>query len=108
MHFLKLNDNLLFSEGEAFMIDEIKKIFYFQKSTNIKCLHNEIRIIKEILENGPIASLDLMKKTGRSISGHNQDLKRLLDIGALEIIPTCIDHNSLAHLRWPMVIMRQG
>jgi hypothetical protein len=26
-----------------------------------------------------------MKKTGRSISGHNQDLKRLVDIGALEI-----------------------
>jgi DNA-binding MarR family transcriptional regulator len=85
MHFLQLNDNLFFSEGDAFMIDEIKKIFNFQKSTNIKCLHNEIRIIKEILENGPIASLDLMKKTGRSISGHNQDLKRLLDIGALEI-----------------------
>lgn len=67
------------------MIDEIKKIFNFQKSTSIKCLHNEIRIIKEILENGPIASLDLMKKTGRSISGHNHDLKRLVDIGALEI-----------------------
>jgi DNA-binding MarR family transcriptional regulator len=67
------------------MIDEIKKILIFQKSTSIKCLHNEIRIIKEILENGPLASLELMKKTGRSISGHNQDLKRLIDIGALEI-----------------------
>ncbi|WP_395628677.1 hypothetical protein [Sphingorhabdus sp.] len=67
------------------MIDEITKIFNFQSSTKIKCLHNEIIMIKEILENGPLPSLDLMKKTGRSISGHNQDLKRLLDIGAINV-----------------------
>jgi DNA-binding MarR family transcriptional regulator len=67
------------------MISEIKKILNFQDSTNIKCLHNELIIIKEILENGPLPSLDLMKKTGRSISGHNQDLKRLVDIGALNM-----------------------
>ncbi len=67
------------------MISEIKKILNFQDSTNIKCLHNELIIIKEILENGPLPSLDLMKKTGRSISGHNQDLKRLVDIGALNV-----------------------
>lgn len=67
------------------MIDEIRKILDFQNSTNIKCLHNELRIIKEILENGPLPSLDLMKKTGRSISGHNQDLKRLLDIEVLKM-----------------------
>jgi predicted transcriptional regulator len=67
------------------MIDELTKILNFQRSTNIKCLHNELRIIKEILENGPIASLELMNKTGRSISSHNNDLKRLIDIGALEI-----------------------
>ena len=51
------------------MIDEITKIFNFQNSTKIRCLHNEVIIIKEILENGPLPSLDLMKKTGRSISG---------------------------------------
>jgi hypothetical protein len=73
------------------MIDEITKILDFQNSTNIKCLHNEIRIIKEILENGPLPSLDLMKKTGRSISGHNQDLKRLLDIEALTIKSSDLD-----------------
>jgi predicted transcriptional regulator len=67
------------------MIDEITKIFNLQISTKIRCLHNEIIIIKEILENGPLPSLDLMKKTGRSISGHNQDLKRLLDIGAINV-----------------------
>ncbi len=67
------------------MISEIKKILIFQDSTNIKCLHNELIIIKEILENGPLPSLDLMRKTGRSISGHNQDLKRLVDIGALNV-----------------------
>lgn len=37
------------------------------------------------MENGPIASLELMNKTGRSISGHNNDLKRLIDIGALDL-----------------------
>ena len=67
------------------MISEIKKILNFQDSTNIKCLHNELIIITEILENGPLPSLDLMKRTGRSISGHNQDLKRLVDIGALTV-----------------------
>lgn len=67
------------------MIDEITKIFNFQNLTKIRCLHNEIIIIKEILENGPLPSLDLMKKTGRSISGHNQDLKRLVDIGAINV-----------------------
>jgi predicted transcriptional regulator len=73
------------------MIDELTKILNFQRSTNIKCLHNELRIIKEILENGPIASLELMNKTGRSISSHNNDLKRLLDIGALEIKTSEVD-----------------
>ncbi len=67
------------------MIFEIGKIFDFQNSTNIKCLHNEIIIIQKILENGPLPSLDLMKKTGRSISGHTEDLKRLVDIGALNV-----------------------
>lgn len=67
------------------MIFEIGKIFDFQNSTNIKCLHNEIIIIQKILENGPLPSLDLMRKTGRSISGHTEDLKRLVDIGALNV-----------------------
>ena len=67
------------------MIDELTKILNFQRSTNIKCLHNKLRIIKEILENGPSASLELMNKTGRSISGHNNDLRRLIDIGALDL-----------------------
>lgn len=44
------------------MIDEITKIFNFQNSTKIRCLHNEVIIIKEILENGPLPSLDLIKK----------------------------------------------
>lgn len=65
------------------MIDEIKNLLLFQNQTQVKCLHNEIRIVTEILENGPLASLELMKRTGRSISGHNHDLKRLVDIGGL-------------------------
>lgn len=67
------------------MIFEIGKLFDFQNSTNIKCLHNEIIIIQQILEHGPLPSLDLMRKTGRSISGHTEDLKRLVDIGALTV-----------------------
>ena len=78
---MELKKSLL---GER-MIDELTKILNFERSTNIKCLHNELRIIKEILDNGPIASLELMNKTGRSISSHNNDLKRLIDIGALDL-----------------------
>jgi DNA invertase Pin-like site-specific DNA recombinase len=29
-------------------------------------------------------------------------------VSGRKIIPTCNDHNPLAHLRCPMVIMRQG
>lgn len=73
------------------MIEEITKILKFQDKTNVKRLHNEVRIIKEILENGPLPSLEIMKKTGRSISGHNQDLKRLVDIDALSVSSSDID-----------------
>lgn len=41
----------------------------------------------------------------------NAKLKRLLVDTLLDnvgLIPTCNDHNPLAHLRCPMVIMRQG
>jgi len=73
------------------MIDEIRNLYLFQTKTGVKCLHNEIMIIAEIFENGPLPSLNLMKKTGRSISGHNQDLKRLIDIGALTLKKTEFD-----------------
>lgn len=73
------------------MIDEIRKLYLFQTKSSVKCLHNEIMIITEIFEHGPLPSLNLMKRTGRSISGHNQDLKRLVDIGVLTLTKTEID-----------------
>jgi hypothetical protein len=76
---------------ERHVNEEIIKILKFQDKTNIKCLHNEVRIIKEILENGPLPSLEIMKKTVRSISGHNQDLKILVDINALTVNISTLD-----------------
>jgi hypothetical protein len=35
------------------------------------------------------------------------DEKSFFDVNQ-RLIPTCNDHNPLAHLRCPMVIMRQG
>jgi DNA-binding MarR family transcriptional regulator len=43
-----------------------------------------MRIIYEILSNGPLPSLDIMKITGRSISAHNDDIKRLMMLGLID------------------------
>ena len=45
---------------------------------------------------------------GRLLSG-DQMITHLPDeMSIVSLIPTCIDHNPCAHLRCPMVIMRQG
>ncbi len=67
------------------MILSIQKIIEFQKKSQVKCLHNELRIIYEISVSGPLESMEILKRTGRSISGHNEDIKRLLQIGALRL-----------------------
>lgn len=43
-----------------------------------------MRIIYEILSNGPLRSLDIVKITGRSISAHNDDIKRLMMLGLID------------------------
>ncbi len=66
------------------MQKEIEKLLVFQSKTGIKCFHNEMRIIYEILSSGPLPSLDIMKITGRSISAHNDDIKRLMMLGLID------------------------
>lgn len=66
------------------MQKEIEKILAFQNKSGVKCFHNEMRIIYEILANGPMPSLDIMKITGRSISAHNDDVKRLMVLGLID------------------------
>ena len=65
------------------MIDALDKIIKFQSDTNIKCLHNEVRIIYELATNGPLPSLEIMRRTGRSISAHNVDIQKLLQTNVL-------------------------
>jgi DNA-binding MarR family transcriptional regulator len=65
------------------MIDALDKIIKFQSETNVKCLHNEVRIIYELATHGPLPSLEIMRRTGRSISAHNIDIKRLLEANIL-------------------------
>ena len=49
-----------------------------------KCIHNEFRIIFLLYLKGELPSLTLMNLTQSSISGHNQDLKRLTALGIVE------------------------
>ena len=65
------------------MIDALDKIIKFQFGTNIKCLHNEVRIIYELATNGPLPSFEIMRRTGRSMSAHNVDIQKLLQTNAL-------------------------
>lgn len=73
------------------MLQEINKIIKFQKITNVKCVHNELKIIFEIACNGPLESMKIMKKTGSSISGHNEDIKRLYALKIIELVDSSID-----------------
>ena len=73
------------------MINALEEIIKFESETNIKCLHNEARIIYELANNGPLPSLEIMRRTGRSISAHNIDLKRLLEANVLSAKQCDID-----------------
>jgi DNA-binding MarR family transcriptional regulator len=63
---------------------EIEKLLVFQNKAGVKCFHNEMRVLYEILSKGPLPSLDIMRMTGRSISAHNDDIKRLTMLGLIE------------------------
>jgi predicted transcriptional regulator len=72
------------------MLDKIDVLFELENKKKIKCLHNELKIIYELLKNGPTSSLAIMRKTNRSISAHNSDLKRLMALGAIRQV----DHDG--------------
>ena len=55
----------------------------FEKISKVKSLHNEILIVHLLHDRGPLPSLQIMQETGRSISGHNADMKRLLSLGMI-------------------------
>lgn len=72
------------------MIDKIEILYEIENKKKIKCLHNEVKIIYELLKHGPTSSLAIMRKTNRSISAHNSDLKRLMALGAIRQV----DHDG--------------
>ncbi|MCE2829754.1 MAG: hypothetical protein LW742_08355 [Sphingomonadales bacterium] len=72
------------------MLDKIEILYEIENKKKIKCLHNEVKIIYELLKHGPTSSLAIMRKTNRSISAHNSDLKRLMALGAIRQV----DHDG--------------
>lgn len=63
----------------------------FEKISKVKSLHNEILIVHLLYEQGPLPSLRIMHETGRSISGHNADMKRLLSLGMITVAESKTD-----------------
>ena len=66
------------------MIDELQILLHIESGYKIKTLHNEFKIIYYLMQNEKLSSLDLLRKTGRSISGHNNDLRRLTSLKVIE------------------------
>ena len=57
---------------------------HIEKEFGVKCVHNEIKIISLIAKKNKVPSLEILHETGRSISAHNSDLKRLSALGLIE------------------------
>lgn len=72
----------------------IFRIKEFEKLTKVKSLHNEMIIISLLAEKGPLPSLQIMREAGRSISGHNTDMKRLLSLGIIELVGSVEDRRQ--------------
>lgn len=66
----------------------------FEKLTKVKSLHNELIIVSLLAEKGPLPSLQIMREAGRSISGHNTDMKRLLSLGIIELVGSVEDRRQ--------------
>lgn len=73
------------------MIKQISDLLKFQEITNVRCVHNELKILFEIANNGPSESMKIMKNTGSSLSGHNQDMKRLSALKIIDLEDSNID-----------------
>lgn len=63
----------------------------FSKITNVKSIHNELKILSEISEFGPLESMKILENTGSSISGHNTDIKRLIGLNVIKLIKDSFD-----------------
>ncbi len=50
----------------------------------LKSVHNELKIVLILAQNGPMPSLELFRRSRRSSSGHNSDLKRLRGLGIVD------------------------
>ena len=50
----------------------------------LKSVHNELKIVLLLAEHGPMPSLELFRRSRRSSSGHNSDLKRLRGLGIVD------------------------
>ena len=74
--------------------ESLKLITDFETATRVRAIHNELRILRVLLESGPLPSLRIMAATGRSISGHNADMKRLLTLGHIELLPDPVDRRQ--------------
>jgi DNA-binding MarR family transcriptional regulator len=73
------------------MYREIEKIINFEKNTNVRCVYNELKIVFQLSLCGPLGSMEILKKTGASISGHNADIKRLCALNIIEILDISSD-----------------
>lgn len=50
----------------------------------LKSVHNELKIVLILAQHGPMPSLELFRRSRRSSSGHNSDLKRLRGLGIVD------------------------
>jgi hypothetical protein len=68
-----------------------RKLLHFSKRTNVKSIHNELKILSEILKYGPLESMKILENTGSSISGHNTDIQRLVGLNIIKLFENSSD-----------------
>jgi DNA-binding MarR family transcriptional regulator len=56
-----------------------------EQSCGIRAIHNELRIVSLLYRESELPSLEIHSRTRRSLSGHSNDLRRLVEIGVLEV-----------------------
>jgi DNA-binding MarR family transcriptional regulator len=63
----------------------IRALERLEQTCGIRTIHNELRIVSLLYRERELPSLELHARTKRSLSGHNNDLRRLVEIGVLEV-----------------------
>ena len=61
---------------------------------NGRCRDRSGTLAKSLAKNGPLPSLEIMRRAGRSIAAHNVDLKRLLEANILTAKQCDIDRRK--------------